>query len=189
MAMQVRWRLLVLACVLASLLVPALASASTGFYAETRVGGLDLGNTHSVRVIGSLTLGTHQGYAAAYDDLASGSLLAARGAGGLVDDLAGAAARNQPNRIYSARELIRRAEEPGPFHNFPGSFDDVIVSQGQRTTTPGFFKTPRAGLSNESIQYRLPGNINGTQGTFEIFVRPSVSGRTEVIQHRFFRPN
>lgn len=94
-----------------------------------------------------------------------------------------------PNRIYSARELIRRAEESGPFHNFPGSVDDVIFSQGQRTTMPGFWRTPRPGLSNDSIQYRLPGNINGTEGTFEIFVRPSVLGRTEVITHRFFRPD
>lgn len=27
------------------------------------------------------------------------------------------------NRIYSARELVRRAAEPGPFHNFPESFN------------------------------------------------------------------
>ena len=26
---------------------------------------------------------------------------------------------SEPNRIYSARELIRRGAQPGPFHNFP----------------------------------------------------------------------
>ncbi len=80
MAMQARRRFLVLACVLASLLGTAFASASTGLYAETRVGGLELENPYSVRAIGSLTLGTYQGYRPAYDDLASGSPLAARGA-------------------------------------------------------------------------------------------------------------
>jgi len=59
--------------------VPALASASTGPYAETRVRGLDLGNRYSVGAFGSVTLGAHQGYALAYDETASDFLLAARG--------------------------------------------------------------------------------------------------------------
>jgi len=79
MPMQARWRLLVLACVLANLLAPALASASTGLYAETRVRGLDLRNPHSVGAERTLTLGTYQGYGLAYDDFASDFLLAARG--------------------------------------------------------------------------------------------------------------
>jgi hypothetical protein len=85
----------VLACVLAGLLVPALASASPGPYAETRVGGLDLGNPYSVRAIGSLTLGTHQGYALAYDDLASDYLLAARGGAKLLE-----AAKTQRHHVF-----------------------------------------------------------------------------------------
>jgi hypothetical protein len=44
-------------------------------------------------------------------------------------------------------------------------------------------------MGNDSIQYRLPGTVNGQSGTYEIFTRPSVSGRTEVVQHRFFRPD
>jgi hypothetical protein len=76
-----RVRSFALACVLASLLVPALTSASarTGPYAETRVRGLDLGNQYSIRASGALTLDTHQGYGPAYDDLASDFLPAARG--------------------------------------------------------------------------------------------------------------
>jgi len=69
----------VLAGVLGSLLIPAFALASTGSYAETRVRGLDLGNPYSVRAARSVTLGTHQGCALVYDDVASGFLLAARG--------------------------------------------------------------------------------------------------------------
>jgi len=102
--------------------------------------------------------------------------------------LAAKAAPSPPNRIYSARELRRRAAEPGPFHNFPESFNDEIFERGTRTVTPGFFKKPRANLSNDSVQYRLAGEINGRSGTYEIFARPSASGRTEVITHRFFRP-
>jgi hypothetical protein len=93
-----------------------------------------------------------------------------------------------PNRIYSARELGRRAEDPGPYHNFPGSFDELIYNQGTRTVTQGFWRTPKPGLSNDSVQYRLPGSINGREGMFEIFVRPSISGKTEVVVHRFFQP-
>lgn len=46
----------------------------------------------------------------------------------------------------------------------------------------------KRGLSNDSVQYRLRGRINGRSGTYEIFARPSQSGRNEVITHRFFRP-
>jgi RHS repeat-associated protein len=93
-----------------------------------------------------------------------------------------------PTRIYSARVLLRSANEAGPFHNFPESFN-AEVFRGSRTVTSNFFKVDRQGLSNDSIMYRTPGSINGVSGTFEIGVRPSVSGRNEVIMHRFFRPN
>jgi hypothetical protein len=33
------------------------------------------------------------------------------------------AVANEPNRIYSARELTRRAQDTGPYHNFPESFN------------------------------------------------------------------
>jgi hypothetical protein len=54
----------------------------------------------------------------------------------------------QPNRIYSAQELFRSAEEAGrfgrgPYHNFPGSFDEEIFNQGTRTVTPNFYQSYR----------------------------------------------
>lgn len=107
---------------------------------------------------------------------------------GMLLEAPGAVA-NGPNRIYSSRVLLRSAEESGPFHNFPESFNQQIFDQGTRTVTPNFWRTPKTGLGNDSIMYRLPGSVNGVEGTFEIGVRPSVSGNTEVIMHRFFRPN
>jgi hypothetical protein len=107
---------------------------------------------------------------------------------GLVDDAAGAVGR-EPNRIYSAHELIRRGTDLGPNHNFPESFNDIIFSQGTKTRRPNFFNQAKPGLGADSIQYRMPGVVNGKEGVFEIFTRPSLSGRTEVIMHRFFRPN
>jgi hypothetical protein len=89
----------------------------------------------------------------------------------------------QPNRIYSARELIRRAEEPrinnfpNPTHNFPESFNARIFS-GSKTI-----------VSDNYHLYTKPGTLNSHSGVFEIGVRPSASGRTEVITHRFFRPD
>ncbi len=101
-----------------------------------------------------------------------------------ADDVASAS-----NKIYSSRALQRMADEPGPFHNFPGSFDDTIFSQGKRTVVPNYFNKAKSNLGNDSIQYRLPGSLNGRAGTYEIFTRPSVSGRTELTMHRFFRPD
>ena len=100
-----------------------------------------------------------------------------------------ALANSEPNRIYSARELMRRAGERGPFHNFPESFNKTIFEQGTRTVKPNFFKNAKPGLTKNGAMYRLEGSINGRSGTFEIGVRPSISGNTEVITHRFFRPN
>jgi hypothetical protein len=44
-------------------------------------------------------------------------------------------------------------------------------------------------ISDNYILYSQRGSINGVEGTFEIGVRPSASGRNEVIVHRFFRPD
>jgi RHS repeat-associated protein len=103
----------------------------------------------------------------------------------------------QPNRIYSRRELIRRAQEvrrlsgrPGPAHNFPESFNQAIFEKGTQTRIKDFWIKPGGPLlSNDSIQYRLSGSLNGVSGTYEIFTRPSWSGHTEIIMHRFFRPD
>jgi len=88
------------------------------------------------------------------------------------------------NFINSARVLVRSAEESGPFHNFPGS-----LGQGTRTVTPGFYSSGRYLRSNDAVMYELPGSINGVEGTFQIGTRPSISGNTEVIMHRFFSPD
>jgi hypothetical protein len=93
------------------------------------------------------------------------------------------------NKIYSSRALQRMANEPGPYHNFPGSFDETVFSQGTREVVPGYFRKAKPNLGNDSIQYRLPGYLNGRAGTYEIFTRPSTSSRTELIMHRFFKPD
>jgi len=92
-----------------------------------------------------------------------------------------------PTRIYAAGTLLRMEEESGPMHNFPESFNAEIF-QASRTVTRDFFNVDKQALSNDSIMYRAAGSINGKVGTFEIGVRPSVSGRTEIITHRFFNP-
>jgi hypothetical protein len=101
-----------------------------------------------------------------------------------ADDVASAS-----NKIYSSRALQRMADEPGSFHNFPGSFDETIFAQGNRTVVPNYFNKTNPNLGNDSIQYGLPGFLNGHAGTYEIFRRPSLSGRTEMIMHRFFGPD
>ncbi len=89
----------------------------------------------------------------------------------------------EPNRIYSARELKRRADNPrtnnaaNPNHNFPESFNAEI------------FKGNKTIVTDKYHLYTKPGTLNGRSGTYEIGVKPSASGRTEVITHRFFNPS
>ena len=117
-----------------------------------------------------------------------------------------------PNRIYSARELLRRAEEPGPFHNFPETLNSEIFN-GTKTrisdtytlyTKDGTLKLPGEPIYGET-QIRFGDALNNpnnqrireikgytpartVEGTYELGVRPSASGNTELITHRFFRP-
>jgi hypothetical protein len=82
-----------------------------------------------------------------------------------------------PNRIYSARELGRSAEEAGAYHNFPAQFDKYV------------FEGTRKVVSDEYVLFTRPGTLNGRPGVFEMGVKPSLSGGVEVIKHRFFRPD
>ncbi len=122
---------------------------------------------------------------------------------GFVDEAAGAVTP-QPNRIYSARELVRRTEEPGPFHNFPELWNEQIFTGNRRVISPDYIQCETRGaiaLPGRPIYGRGSTIVDGEcmrpiightpsrnlEGTFEIGVRPSASGRTEVVTHRFFR--
>jgi hypothetical protein len=87
----------------------------------------------------------------------------------------GANAAKATDRIYSTRELLRSAAEPGPYHNFPAMLDEWIYEGTRRV------------VNSDDVLYR-PGTINGVAGVYEIGVRPSASGRVEVVTHRFFNP-
>jgi hypothetical protein len=95
-----------------------------------------------------------------------------------VEGGVGATSAASVNRIFSARVLERMAEESGPFHNFPQAVGEQVFAAGQRTV-----------VSPNYVQYTMRGVVNGVEGTYEIGVRPSASGRTEVITHWFFRPD
>lgn len=75
---------LALLCILASLLVPGIASPSTAAGAEARVWASDFADGVGVGVERSLTLELRRGHEPTYDDLASDSLLAARGGSRIV---------------------------------------------------------------------------------------------------------
>jgi hypothetical protein len=167
MAVQARWRLLVLACVLASLLVPALASASTGLYAETRVRGLQLGNPSPIRAERAVTLGTHQGYAVGYDELASDYLLAARGGRaviGKLDDIApGKLAPGENNLLkhlegdlgspqanWGRNSSVLRTEMN---KGLPIRDASVNPMTGERLNNTGFLRAERNLLENHGWTY------------------------------------
>ena len=99
-----------------------------------------------------------------------------------------------PIRIYSARELLRRAQEPGPFHNFPESFNDEIFAATRTVISENYVLYTKRGAitlpgkpirKNGKIVKRTPARV--VEGTYEISVRPSANGRVETITHRFFR--
>ena len=114
---------------------------------------------------------------------------------------------SEPNRIYSMRELVRRAEEPGPFHNFPEVLNSWIFSGTREVrnsgsyamysrrgslTLPGspIYSAKRIWVGGENVREitgHTPSKV--VQGTYEIGARVSNTGRTEVIDHRLFRPD
>lgn len=54
---------------------------------------------------------------------------------------------NGRNYINSTRVIERAAAEPGPYHNFPGSFDQVILEQGEQRNRTGI----------DAVRDRCPG--------------------------------
>ena len=71
---------------------------------------------------------------------------------------------------YHPRIRARGLEDPRA-HNFPYSYDDVVLSASPRTQ------------ADNSLLYRQPGSLNGSEGVFEIALNPE----TEQIFHRTFR--
>jgi hypothetical protein len=70
---------------------------------------------------------------------------------------------------YHPRIRARGVQDPVG-HNFPYSYDDVILR-----TTP-------VSQADGSLLYRMPGSINGKDGFFEIALNPD----TGTIFHRTF---
>lgn len=99
-----------------------------------------------------------------YDALSS--RVAARGGAGVADDAFSHGLKYHPR-------IRARGVEDGVGHNFPYSFDDAILKTKPITQADG------------SLLYRMPGNINKTDGVFEMAVNP----QTQTIFHRQFRGN
>ena len=91
--------------------------------------------------------------------------------------------------INSARVLLRSAEESSVLHNFPEQITKKVLNEGNLQIINDFWKTSRNHLTNTSHNYSLRGTINGVDGIFEVFTRPSISGKVELIMHKFFRRN
>lgn len=136
------------------MLSTALASAATTAGAEARVGA----HAASVEIV-----------VGASDQITAGQQLGNDGSRLEIVVATGVAAKAVPetNKIFSNRVLQRMSDEPGPYHNFPGSFDADVFANGTKTTVPNFFNKAKPNLGNDSIQYRLPGAINGRAGTFD----------------------
>jgi hypothetical protein len=152
------WPILVLLCVLASLLVPGIASASTASGAETRVGVFDLPEQAIVGGSASLTLEPHPGCALAYEELASDSLLAARGAtratahgaerlaqSGFTDDLV--------RLTKSEGQVLRQADGATVYlrESAPGRFDFIV--EGERGVITAHTNMPQRAIDGLASRY------------------------------------
>ena len=73
--------------------------------------------------------------------------------------------------IYDPK-VWNKASTEATMHNFPYSFDQVILKSRPLIKSGGY------------QIYRLPGTVNEYSGFFEIGVR-----KPNVIDHRFFRPS
>lgn len=116
--------------------------------------------------------------------------------GGVVKKVGKVVEKVVPKRFYSARELVRRAADPGPFHNFPESFNDDIFRGTRTVVKPNYIVYSKRGtitLPGKEVKdaagniVRNPARV--IEGTYEIGVEPSASGRNEKIVHRLFRPD
>ncbi len=150
---------------LASLLVPGIASASTAAGAETRVWAFDLADESHVGVEPSLTLELHRGCAPTYDQLASDSLLAARGGAKAVDasklhHIFDKAGRNLDDvvRATGSREAAFGAMERGAqaavdAGKLTGKFETVVNIGGTNVTVRGMVVD---GVANTGTAFRTP---------------------------------
>jgi len=124
-----------------------------------------------------------------FDPLGMGIDLLTGGAAGDVGGHLGAA---QPvTRVDSERVLARAMQEPGPYHNFPRSFDDAIYAGDRNVVSRTYVQYSERGGIGQPGRYDLdpPRPARSSDGRYEIGVRPSMFGRTETVTHRFFRPD
>ncbi|HVE95052.1 MAG TPA: DNRLRE domain-containing protein [Acidimicrobiales bacterium] len=95
----------------------------------------------------------------------------AAGAGARIGDDIVRSADNAFSHGYSYHPRIRARGVQDPVgHNFPYSYDDVIL------------RSAPVGQADGSLLYRVPGSINGKDGFFELAVNPD----TGTIFHRTF---
>jgi RHS repeat-associated protein len=94
----------------------------------------------------------------------------------LLDSAAVAETETSITSIYSSKVLLRSTTDTGPNHNFPMTFDNMIIEKGEIGV-----------LKPDYVEYQLPGILNGKSGNYE--VGGDWSGGIFVIEHRFFRPH
>lgn len=145
--MRSRWPILMLLCLMASLLVSGIASASTVSGAETRVRAFDLQDKAFIRVERSPTLELRQGCEATYDQLASDSLLATRGGARAVDAATPIGRRGNPINVprgtnapttIGGREFSGHALDQMQGRGIvPSVVDDAIRRGGVPGSVPG----------------------------------------------------
>lgn len=158
-------RLLLLLAAFTALALTSLAgiatAASTGTGPQNGVGALQTVGPSLVGAVGTESSCTHPGLAGSGAGIVSGFCVAAE---------------EGTQFYYGDRVLARAAEEPGPYHNFPSSFDQTILKGNREVVNEGY------------VSYTAPGSINGVKGVYEIGTRPTALGTGEVITHRFFNP-
>jgi len=132
---------------------------------KTRVWGFKLGSAPCNRGRPELTPSSHWDYRLPYDGNAVGSPLVPKGTA-IADDAF------THGYGYHPRIRARGLQDPKA-HNFPYSFDDVILRETPVKQADG------------SLLYRKAGSLNGTEGVYEIAVNPE----TGTIFHRTFRGN
>ena len=157
--MRSRWPIVALLCVLASLLVPSIASAHATSGAESRAWDFSTQENVCVGGAAALTLELHLGYELSYDDWTSDSPLAAKGGWKLGDDIYTPTKNGAPSwKTVRNRYWKNEAGKPGAVDKWGAD----NVARMKKGNAPQRYNADKGGMESMELSHEpIPARDGG----------------------------